>query len=363
MSSSSRGAGVGSPAEEGVAPAPGLSPAGALGAAFFDTIQLLLNPFDARRWIQLGVICFFLGGGASSAAFHWSLGALPADVGFQEALLHMREYIAARPWLILLTIATGIALSVTLIYLRSLSRFVLVDTILKREVMVRRALPQVRPLAHSYFFWLLGALVVFGAALGLGVLASFPFSRAAATAGSRSIAYSMILASLLLAEVFVGLLAAALIIFTDDLAVPVMYAERLPLLAAWRKVGGTMRAEARDFTLYVLLRFLVSVVLGVAVLVLLFPTLVALLSGAVIVGALIMMGLQLMGVAWAWTPLAVLLAALALLLLMGLLLLLLSVAGMPGQVFLQSFGICFIAPRAPALSTLWRAHPLASREE
>jgi hypothetical protein len=90
---------------------------------------------------------------------------------------------------------------------------------------------------------------------------------------------------------------------------------------------------------------------------------VGLLSGAVIVGAVIIMGLQLLGVAWAWTPLAILLAVLALLLLMGLLLLLLSVAGMPGQVFLQSFGICFIAPRAPALGTLWRAHQLASREE
>lgn len=363
MSSSSRGAGVGPPAEEGVPPAPSLSPAGALGAAFSDTIQLLLNPFDARRWIQLGVICFFLGGGASSAAFHWSLGALPADVGFQEALLRMREYIAARPWLIVLTIATGIALSVTLIYLRSLSRFVLVDTILKGEVLVRRTLPRVRPLAHSYFFWLLGALVAYGAALGLGVLAAFPFARAAATAGSRSIAFSMILASLLLAEVFIGLLAATLIILTDDLVVPVMYAERLPLLATWRKVGSAMKAEAGIFTLYVLLRFVVSVVVGVAVLVLLFPALVALLSGVVIVGALIILGLQLVGVAWAWTPLAILLAALAILLLMGLLLLLLSIAGMPGQVFLQSFGICFIAPRTPALSTLWRTHQLASREE
>jgi len=361
LSSSSRGAGVGPPAEEGVPPAPSLSPAGALGAAFSDTIQLLLNPFDARRWIQLGVICFFLGGGASSAAFHWSLGALPADVGFQEALLHMREYIAARPWLIVLTIATGIALSVTLIYLRSLSRFVLVDTILKGEVLVRRTLPRVRPLAHSYFFWLLGALVAYGAALGLGVLAAFPFARAAA--GSRSIAFSMILASLLLAEVFIGLLAATLIILTDDLVVPVMYAERLPLLATWRKVGSAMKAEAGIFTLYVLLRFVVSVVVGVAVLVLLFPALVALLSGVVIVGALIILGLQLVGVAWAWTPLAILLAALAILLLMGLLLLLLSIAGMPGQVFLQSFGICFIAPRTPALSTLWRTHQLASREE
>ncbi|MCJ7502656.1 MAG: hypothetical protein MUP80_06305, partial [Acidobacteriia bacterium] len=74
MSSSSRGAGVGPPAEEGVPPAPSLSPAGALGAAFSDTIQLLLNPFDARRWIQLGLICFFLGGGASSASIEPAAG-------------------------------------------------------------------------------------------------------------------------------------------------------------------------------------------------------------------------------------------------------------------------------------------------
>jgi hypothetical protein len=57
------------------------------------------------------------------------------------------------------------------------------------------------------------------------------------------------------------------------------------------------------------------------------------------------------------------LAALALVLLIGLLLLLLGVAGMPGQVLLQSFGMRFLASRVPALDALWRTLPLRSSQE
>jgi signal transduction histidine kinase len=121
-----------------------------------------------------------------------------------------------------------------------------------------------------------------------------------------------------------------------------------------------MRAEAGAFTLYVVLRFVVSVGVGTAVLFVLFPTLVVLFSGAIIVAALILLTLQVVGVAWVWTPLTVVLAALAVLVLTGLLLILLSVAGMPGQVFLQGFGMRFVASRVPALDALWRTPRLSS---
>jgi hypothetical protein len=55
----------------------------------------------------------------------------------------------------------------------------------------------------------------------------------------------------------------------------------------------------------------------------------------------------LLGFAWAWNPITVALALAALVLLIGVLLILLSVAGMPGQVFLQDYGLRFILPRLP----------------
>jgi hypothetical protein len=338
------------------------SPAGALTSAFSHAVQLLLNPFAPRRWIKLSVVCLFLGGGATSAAFHWSLGTLPSDIGFQEALTRLWDYGAQHTWLILLAMVLGLSLAVALVYLRAICRFVLVDSILRGEILIRRALPATRPLAHSYFFWLLGALVAVGAALGTGILAVFPYLRTAAASGSHSVALSMTLAGLLLVQALVGLTLALVITLTDDLAVPIMYAERLPLLATWRKLWRAMRAEAGTFTLYIVLRFVVSVGVGIAVLFVLFPALVILFSGAIISAALVVLTLRVVGVAWVWTPFTIVLAGLALVLLMGLLLILLSVAGMPGQVFLQGFGMRFISPRIPALDALWRNPPPASQQ-
>jgi hypothetical protein len=201
---------------------------------------------------------------------------------------------------------------------------------------------------------------VVGAALGTGILLTFPYLRTAAASRSHSIAFSLTLAGLLLAQVLVGLALALMIILTDDLAVPIMYAERLPLLAAWRNLWRVMRVEAGAFTLYVMLRFVVSVGVGIAALFVLFPTLLVLFSGAVISAALVVLTLRVVGVAWVWTPFTIVLAALALVPLTGLLLILLSVVGMPGQVFLQGFGMRFVASRVPALESLWRTIQPAS---
>jgi hypothetical protein len=57
----------------------------------------------------------------------------------------------------------------------------------------------------------------------------------------------------------------------------------------------------------------------------------------------------------------ILLGAVALLLLTSLLFILLSVAGMPGQAYLQNYGVRFIASRAPALEALCLASSASGR--
>jgi hypothetical protein len=328
------------------------SPVRALVAAFTDTCRLLLDPIDTRLWVKLSVLCLFLGGGATSAAFHWALSALPGEVGADSAMAHLRVLLTRHPTLLLLATALAVALGVTLVYLRALFRFVLVDSILRREAHLHSAIRELRPVASSYFRWLLGALVLIGIILAAGTLLVMTHLR---TSDHESLTASLLLVLLLLAETIVGLLAALAIILTDDLVVPIIYAERLTVLPAWRRLLEKLRIEAGAFTLYILLRFVVSVGVGIAVLFFLFPALVALFSGAIIVAVVVVMALQLIGLTWAWSPLTVVVAGGALLLLMILLLMLMGVAGMPGQVFLQTFGLRFMAPRIPALAQLWQS--------
>jgi len=336
---------LGAPAWRKFAPA-GPSPVSALVSAFGDTIQILFNPFDPRQWIKLGFACLFLGGGASWGAIHWSLGALPGDWGVEAVLLQLRGYLTRYPLLGLLVFVLALTLGVLLVYMRAFCRFLLVDVIVTGRVRFRRGWRELRPVARTYFRWLLGALLLLGVVLGGGTLVTLPYVRADQ---GKPLVASLLSAGILLAQATIGLAAGLLITLTDDLVVPIIYAERVTLLAAWKKLARSARGEVGAFTLYFFLRFAVSVAIGLSVLFFLFPALVALFSGAVILAVLILLSLRLVGLDWAWTPLTTLLAGTALTFLVGVLLIVMGVAGMPGQVFLQSFGIRFIAPRVPAL--------------
>lgn len=339
----------------------GISPARALSSAFDDALRLLFAPFDARRWLRLTLVCLFLGGGTPWAAFHWVLGSLPGEVTSGAAVEQLREYIAAHPWVVPLATALGLALGLVLLYLRALSRFVLVDSILKGTTDIRVAWRELRSLGHSYFFWLLGTLVAVGTCLAVAALAALPYLRTAHVTGIRWLIFSLAVAGFLSVVLLGGLSLAVAITLTDDLAVPLMYAERVPLLRAWRLLWNKMRKEPAAFALYLALRFVVSVAVGLGVLIILFPVLLGFFSGAIIAGAMVILGLRLMGLAWLWNPLTMLLTAGALLLLSALLLVLLSVVGMPGQVFLQDFGISFMAPRVPSLDFIRRRLAPSSR--
>lgn len=329
------------------------SPTHALALAFDDALGLLFQPFDGRQWIKLSVVCLLLGGGTSSAAFNWSLGALPTDAGYSRAINELRFFIAERSWLLILAIMLGMGVSILLLYCRATFRFVLVDSLINRTVRLRAAWKNVQPISLSYFRWLLGSLASAGGALALALIALYPFIRNAAAEGPHSLIAPIILAALLVAVVAIGGLLALVISLTDDLVVPLMYAERLLLLPAWKRLMGIMKLHASTFLLYVLIRFLASIVIGAVVLFLLFPVLIGFFSSAIIAATVVVLGLKLLGIFWYWNPLTILLAACGLLVLTVLLLILLSVVGMPGQVFLQDFGMRILRPHSPALDGMW----------
>lgn len=356
MSSISQGA----EAETHETVSPGISPVAALIEAFSHVVAFLFNPFELRHWLKLGAVCLFLGGGASWAAIHWSLGALPSESGLDRAIFQVRLYLARHPLAGLGAAAIGVALGVVLIYLRALCRFTLVASILRGEVHLHQAWAELRSVAETYFRWLLAALFLMGLALAAGMLIALPLLR---DADARPAFASALLAGLLIAEVLMSVTLGLAITLTDDLVTPIIYAEQVTLPAAWRRLVTTMRSDVGAFVLYILLRFVVSVAAGIAVLFFLFPALVALFSGSVIVAALVVLGLEQVGIGWDWTPVTTLIAGVALLLLVGLLFAVMGVVSMPGQVFLQTFGMRFIAPRVPALHARLNPHASKSRNE
>jgi hypothetical protein len=327
----------------------GLSPVAALSCALDHTLRLLFQPFDGRRWFKLTVVCVFLGGGTPSAAFQWILSSLPAEVRLTKVFDSVRQYVSQNLTLMILTVVLGVALGLIWLYLRCVFRFVLVDSILRQEVFARAAWRTLQPLGRSYFFWLLAILGAVGIVLSAAGALAFPFLRTALPGGTGSRLPALFLIVGLAVVVLVGLVVGLFITLTDDLAIPLMYAERASLPVVWRKLGKRIWAEPGLFGLYVLLRFALSVAMGVAMLFLLFPVLLGAFSSAIIAVALLTLGLHTVGIGWVWNPITIGLALISLTLFCGVLLVILSVVEMPGQVFFQDFGVRFMASRFPAL--------------
>jgi hypothetical protein len=333
------------------APAP-ISAAGAISWALDDTLRLLFRPFDVWRWTKLSLLCLFLGGGTPTAALQWSLSALPSGFRLTDQVSGARQFVEQHISLIFLVVVFALALGLCVLYLRSVFRFMLVDALVKMEVAAGRAWSALRPLGESYFWWLLGTLVGLATTFSLIIIIAFPGLQAASTSGPGKLFATASLALILSLIVLLGLAVSLLIMLTDDLVVPLMYADRLPLPSAWRELWQKMRHDPTSFAVYVLLRFVFSVGVSVAVLLFLVPLLVGVFSGAIIVAAVIVLALHLVGLTWVWSVPTISLALVASVLLSAVLVILLGAVGMPGQVFLQDFSLRFIAARSPSLETL-----------
>jgi hypothetical protein len=332
-----------------------LSPIESLSPAWDATLRLLFRPFNRRRWISLSIVCLFLGGGTSTAAFQWGFGTLPIDIHASEFLARARLVMAEHASLIVLAVLFSVALVLSIVYIRCVFRFILVDAVIKQDVSVREAWKRMEPAGRTYFLWLLavvGAMLVFVCAAAIG---SFRYLNFIREAGDPEWFFSVVLVMELVAVVGVGVLVAIAITVTDDLVAPLMYAEHISLPAAWKMVWKMSRRDSATFFFYVVLRFAVGMGISIAVLFVLFPVLMGLSSGALVTAALGIFALRAVGLAWAWNPVTFVLGALALGIFSSLLFALLSIIGMPGQVYLQNYGVRFIASRVPSLATLCRA--------
>ncbi|MGH9432094.1 MAG: DUF7544 domain-containing protein [Terriglobia bacterium] len=328
------------------------SAASAASAAARDGVDLLLRPFNAGQWLKFSLLCLVLGGGTPSAAFDWSLGALPGGISLEQFAARAREYLAQHLWLVAVAVGIVLVTSFLILFLRASFRMVLVGSIIRRRLALSPIWGQTRALRHSYFRWLLCTLGAAGVFVSIVSVLAFPYLRVSATAGLRSVVFWIMLGAVLTLDILVGLTLAVVIILTDDLVAPIMYAERLTMLPAWKRLIEMGSREPWTFLTYLLWRFALSLALGVLVVFLVFSALLTLFSGAMITAASVVLTLHAWGMRWVWNAATVAIAAGGMGVLMIVVLLVLSLVSMPGQVFLQDFGMRFIAARLPSLEVL-----------
>jgi hypothetical protein len=227
----------------------------------FDATKALLTPIDARQWLALALVVFFLGNGTASGPSATAGGstASPSDgaMGTPGADLDVPfTFAEALP---VVVVAVALALVVGLLYalVGSVMEFVFVESVRRQRVRIRRYGDQ-----H-----LEQGLGLFGFRLVLGLAVALPALGVVLTAVSFDGGEPRLSVGLLLVAVplllVLGIVVALVDGFTTDFVVPVMVLRTVGVIAGWRRFWPALARQWDQFGVYVLVRFVLFAAVGV----------------------------------------------------------------------------------------------------
>jgi hypothetical protein len=227
-----------------------------------DATKALLLPFDARQWLRLALVVFFVGS-AGSGGPTVTAGSSTGDTsavppGFSgpsglfgpgEALWNEQTlpvtFAEALPFVVA---ALAVALLFGLLYalVGSVMEFVFVESLRRQRVRIR-----------SYADQHLGqALGLFGFRLALGLVVALPAVAVALAAvsfadGQPNVSVGLLVVSVPLL-VLLGIAVAVVDAFTTNFVVPVMILKNVGVVAGWRRFWPTLAAEREQYGVYAL---------------------------------------------------------------------------------------------------------------
>lgn len=231
-------------------------------AALTDAVSLareFLLPVDLRRWLALAFVVFFIEwGGSTPGGTANAANALsgPATRGADVPLAHLPTGpVAAVGVLVLAVLVVGLGFAL----IGAVMRFVFIDVLRSGEIAVRQ----------QFSTWLRPGLGLFGfvVLLFLGVVGPVVLLLVAVVLlgfGGPALVFAGLPVMLVIAFV-VGLV----LLLTYDFVVPTMMHEESGVLAAWRRFWRTLRADADQFAVYVVVRWILGFVAGIAAMVVL----------------------------------------------------------------------------------------------
>jgi len=225
-----------------------------------DATKALFLPVDARQWLALALVAFFIGGagsGPSATASGSSSGttvSAPGPIGGEIRVPFSSETLLTA---VVGVVAVGLALGALYALVGSVMEFVFVESLRRRRVRIRTYAGQ-----H-----LERGLRLFGFRLVLGVLVLVPLAGLvlavlSAMGGEPRVSLGLVALSVpLLAGL--GVVVAAVDVFTTHFVVPVMIRRNVGVLAGWRRFWPTLTREWKQYGVYAAVRLVLGIGAGV----------------------------------------------------------------------------------------------------
>jgi hypothetical protein len=335
-----------------VAPLSGVE---AISPALEETQRQLLKPFRWGRWSRLALVSFLTGelaggGGGLNFSVPFGGGKSGGHSGWDLVLGALGD----RFWDFLPLIVAGalalLALFVFFIYISSVFRFILFDSVLYNRAELRAGWRTYKQPGWAYFLWQTCLALATFAAFALVILLPLlsPWGRAAIQNPGQHIL--LIVASVIL-MIFALLVVVALSgltsLFARDFVVPFMAIEGAGVMEAWQRVFQALKGQKGDFGIYVLMKMVLAVGVGIAFAFIDIAVLMVLLIPILLIGLVAVLLGQAAGLTW--NPVTIAVAVVAGGAVGGGLLFVMAMLSVPVAVFFQAYSLYFLGSRYPNL--------------
>lgn len=327
------------------------------------TKRQLVQPFRFGQWTRLAVVGLLAGEAGSGGGFNFP-SSFPHQTGSSRHLLD-RGLGSIDPavyaGLIAVLVVAGLVFGLILMYVSSVMRFILFDSVVAKECRIRQGWRRRQGPAWKYFLWQLGFM--FATLAALTVLVGIPAALAFGMgwfSQPREHVLGLVLGGIVVFFVlFIFFVTAAVIhVLTKDFVVPQMALEGIGAIEGWQQLWPLIQMERAGYAAYVGMKIVLAIGAGIVIgitsvilgLIVAIPT-VGLAIVAVITGKTA--GLT-------WNAFTITVAVVVGCVLLAAFLYLMALIAVPAIVFFPAYSIYFFAPRYRALSLMLYPPPLAS---
>ena len=336
--------------------------------AFEHTQQQLTRPFRFGQWARLAFVGALAGESASFNGCNFNYpGHSPSTAPHVD---HQTAFVAAQlpqqinwhssmvAWIVAFSLI-GIGLIILFAYIGSVMRFILFDSVIRRECRIREGWNRRKREGFLLFQWQIAFMLVAFAAMviliGSPVLAAW---RMGWFANAKEHIAGLILGGCGLLFLFLCLLLffGVIQVMTKDFVVPQMALEGIDAFEGWRRFLPQVKAEKGGYAGYIGMKIVLAIGAAVALGIITIVGIVVLLIPFGVVGGAGILAGWAMGLTWnVYTIAAAVLygcIVVAVFIFTGLLI------AVPKVVFFPAYAIYFFAPRFPPLAAvLWPPAP------
>jgi hypothetical protein len=339
-----------------------LSAVDAISPAFEHARQQLVRPFRASQWAKLGLVGLLAGEMGSGGG-----GCNPASFQMPTRPNNSQHLFAALPSanpmvyasLIAVLIVTGLVLLVLFLYVNSVMRFVLFDSVVAKDCRIWHSWSRRQGPGRRFFVWQI--LLAVASIAVLTILVGIPAGFAFVVGWLRNPKEHMIpliLGGMALFFVFLLFVVVQLLIhvMTKDFVVPQMAMEEISAIEGWRRLWPQIKQEKGGYAAYIGMKIVLAIgaaiILGIvsAIVMLLFLIPIGGLGSVAVIGG--------MAAGLTWNLYTITIAVVAGSIAIFSLLYLISLISVPAVVFFPAYSIYFFASRYPALDALLHPAPL-----